>query len=160
MKTVHDIPAGVTFDVRWATTPGKGIEIGFVNSDGSTRFDLGTLIIQPVGNGSIFVMAENIQAGDGWGPFLVDVAMEYVTAAGKKLYPHPLGILPVAKRMWKVYYNDRVDVIHFPLSDEEIAYLHIQHSEPELRCAYQKAGSPIIGHLIAIGIWNDEIGRV
>lgn len=144
MKTVHDIPAGVTFVVRWATIPGESIEVGFVDLEGYTRYVLGTLIITPLGAGSAFVVARNIEAGDGWGPFLMDVAMEYVTAAGRKLYPHPHSIVPEAKRMWTVYYDDRADVIHFPLNDEEIASLHIKHSEPELKCGFIRKPAPLL----------------
>jgi hypothetical protein len=157
MKTVNDIPDDARFVVRWHTVPKKSIEVGFVDADGNHRLDLGVLVITPILGGTKLVVARNIQAGHGWGPFLVDVAMEYVTALGGQLYPHPVGVVPDAKLMWKVYHDDRTDVTHTVFSDDEINQLGVQHTEAELRCAYQKAGSPIIDELKRKGKWSDEI---
>jgi hypothetical protein len=100
-------------------------------------------------------MAENLSADHGWGPWLVDVAMEFVTRYGAALFPHNVGIVPDAKLMWTVYHANRNDVTHVPFSDQAIAALRIEHQEPELRCKYTKQPAILLQLEAANKIWAD-----
>ena len=57
---------------------------------------------------------------------------------GRRVFPHHCGIVPPAKAMWKVYYEQRTDVRHIEMPAEMIASCGVRHPEPELRCIYEK----------------------
>jgi len=101
IKTVADLPQNVSLRV---VEDGNDFEFRLADLDGSMACPndemLGALEVKRIGEG--LWMAENIAAVHGWGPWLVDVAMEYVTEQKCALFPHSFSIVPDAKMMWKV----------------------------------------------------------
>jgi hypothetical protein len=158
VKTVNDIPENVFVVLRSGFQ--APVEFTLIGSDGDDRLvGYGALEIMPGGNaadGMPLWMAYNIEAEHGWGPFLMDVAMEWVTIRREKLYPHNNGIVPDAKKMWTKYYRDRQDVEWHLMQDDEIIALKVTHSEPELRCFYQKTPTTI-NMLIDRGQWINQL---
>jgi hypothetical protein len=81
--------------------------------------------------------------------------MEWVTQRGGWLYPHPIGINPPAKVMWR-FYQDRPDIESEPMGDEMVALLGVAHREEELRRFYRKPNPTIIPVLSADSRWEDR----
>jgi hypothetical protein len=63
---------------------------------------------------------------------------EWATEKGGGVFPHHCGIVPPAKVMWKVYYEQRADVRYLEMPAELIERCNVRHREPELRCIYEK----------------------
>lgn len=135
MKTTADIPVNMRIVCEWRLAEA----ISFIFTDNLGPFlDMGGLDIVPRPKEANLYQADNIVAAHGWGPFLVDVAMEWVTEKGGFLYPHHKSIMPEAKLMWASYLSMRPEVRHHPLANNEAAALGIVHEESELRCLYSK----------------------
>jgi hypothetical protein len=156
MKTVADVPADVI--LAWCScSQDEVIQFCFQEAGDLPRVnDLGALDIVLTHPEFRLYAADNIQAEHGWGPFLVDVAMEWVAARDGWLYPHPIGIVPSAKVMWKTYFTKRPDIESEPMEEEIASELGVQHQEPELRCFYRKPTASIITALVNQGRWKSR----
>jgi hypothetical protein len=138
MMTVADLPADTYVRIK---PDGNNVQFRIAERDGSFKIlgngdMLGGLDL--VGVLDILWMAYNIEAVHGWGPFLMDIALEWATEKGGGVFPHNCGIVPPAKVMWKIYYEQRTDVRHLEMPDELITTCNVRHAEPELRCIYEK----------------------
>lgn len=92
-------------------------------SGGSKR---GTgLIYWPTRDGYVFDLVE---ADDGWGPLLYEVAMSYAQASGTWFVP-AADLSPDSKAVWRKFY-DRPDVAREPLPPESVARLRAEMSKP------------------------------
>lgn len=155
MNTVCRIPPKVVLQV--SRTPKGILEFLFLDIDGAYRFDIGALHILPRPVSSKYFEAHNIHAEHGWGPFLIDVAMEWVGQRGGWLYPDHQCVSHEARPMWVKYHNiaERPDVDRRQMSDIAAAALKVCHQEAELRCFYRK---PVeyIAQLQASGQWDDR----
>lgn len=137
IKSVADLPQGFFLriidddnDIQFYLADENG-EMAMIGAD-----IIGVLDV--VRRDSQIWMAENLAAVHGWGPWIVDVAMEYAAENDAVIYPHHVGIVPEAKLMWDVYYNRRTDVQRIVMPDDWIVNLKVAHKEPELRCFYSK----------------------
>jgi hypothetical protein len=57
-------------------------------------------------------------AGDGWGPFLYDIAMEIATIRSNGLAPDRHIVSNEAEEVWEFYSEQRPDVQEFQMDDE------------------------------------------
>ena len=95
---------------------------------------------------------ESVQADEGYGPLLYDIAMEMVyLLGGVGLMPDRRSVSYAAKSVWLKYFEERQDVEHKPLPE----YLFTNTSwrgttgdrKEYLRQYYFKNGTPIIDRL-------------
>lgn len=63
-------------------------------------------------------MVGMVQAQEGWGPFLYDIAMEWTTINGGGLMPNRKEVSSEARRVWDFYLNNRDDVESHQLDKE------------------------------------------
>src|SRR5438309_3867409 len=104
MKTAQNVPKGVVVDIAYAER--RSIRLTLFDLAGEWLIDkFGALDIIEVPRDSHCYAADNLAAEHGWGPFLVDIAMEWVGKQSGWLYAHPLGVTTEAKFMWKVYFD-------------------------------------------------------
>ena len=155
IKTASDIPSEARLVCEWRLR--NTICFKFVDGMNLPMLDeLGALDVIPHSREGEFYCADNIVAEPGWGPFLVDVAMEWVTERSGWLYPHRQAVSSLAKPMWGVYFDPskRPDIERLPMSKDVENALRIMHTEPELRCLYRKQLS-LLAQIRALGKWED-----
>jgi hypothetical protein len=161
MKTLEDIPEGSVLTCRLESA--FETSFVFVDAGNSPIIEIAGLDITRRSSWGADPLYEwtNIEAGDGWGPFVTDVAMEWITQKGGWLYPHRGSITPGAKRMWTIYFNGkrRPDIMYQQMNDDEVKEMGVIHAEPELRCVYRKLSTTKIDALRAAGMWDDQTDR-
>lgn len=69
------------------------------------------------GNCSGAWIVAGIEADQGWGPLLYDIAMEWATINGNGLVPDRHDVSPAARKVWNYYFNNRSDVKNNQLDD-------------------------------------------
>ena len=128
-KGPQDLPDSVHI-VIGPRTFGKGAAIHYANEDGEKLVAtsggpwgemyivdiMGREDTGPCG-GAWKVSSAN--AGQGWGPMLYDVAMEYATVVGGGLIADRDAVSPDARRVWDYYFARRGDTEAHQLDDLE-----------------------------------------
>tara|TARA_B000000557_G_C20812929_1_gene461269 strand:+ start:3941 stop:4633 length:693 start_codon:yes stop_codon:yes gene_type:complete len=81
-------------------------------------------------------MIEAVDAPDGFGPLMYDVAMEWATQNGSGLMPDRYDVSGDAREVWRYYISHRSDVTNSQLDDLK----NTLTPEPEDNCAQNSAG--------------------
>jgi hypothetical protein len=158
MKTPQHIPVDIKLYLEG--DPQGKLTLLFRDADRLPVLELGGLdILNRPSRGPLY-QAKNIEAGHGWGPFLLDVAMEWVGSKDGALYPDNVQVSPEAERVFSFYFDKRPDVERDLLSKENSDLLRLFHKEDALRCIYWKPKTELIESLERLDKWRDETMRV
>lgn len=116
-------------------------------------------LVSPPTDMTIMVQAINdlwrvvdVEAENGWGPFLYDLAIELATLNGGRLTGHEHKISESSEAVWRHYHEKRSDVTREPLPEYCVAAL-----PAELRNSLQKPASTI-ADLKKSGKWIELSG--
>jgi hypothetical protein len=125
-KGPQDLPDDVHIAIE-PHTHGRGAVIHYIDEDGKS------LVASHDGPwGEVYVSnikgreygpcgdawkVSSSQTGQGWGPMLYDVAMEYATEMGSGLIADRDAVSPEARRVWDYYLGNRGDVTSHQLDN-------------------------------------------
>jgi len=126
---IRALPHGKKATFRYSETDGS---IAFLDGEMMGGFDL--VQVEPD-----LWMADNIEAADGWGPFLLDLGMEWAFESGGWVFPHPTSVSDDAWAVFDYYYTKRSDVRNALLPPAILQKCEPVHKDPALLSKYQKA---------------------
>jgi hypothetical protein len=89
------------------------------------------------------------RADKKWGPFLYEITLELAGSHG--LMSDRFSVSESAKRVWEYYFNNRSDVIKFPLDKDCYSELN----EDYFKYGYMKKRKTVIPWLKKNGVWKE-----
>jgi hypothetical protein len=114
MKRIEDIPDGYSILITNSTK--SEIEFNFIDRNGDPDHEQCALELT---RHNQYYELSNIEATHGWGPFLVDLAMELATLKGHGLYVDSHFATDEAKAMWAKY-EKRTDVVSTTMTPQQV----------------------------------------
>lgn len=107
-------------------------------------------------DGGLVWEVANVEAEQGYGPMLYDLAMEMVLlVGGVGLMPDRTFVSPSARAVWAKYYN-RGDIDKEPLPEDIFDFSDMRNRPDYMRYYYSKSGTPIMNRLKARGLLKSE----
>ena len=107
-------------------------------------------------DGGLVWEVANVEAEQGYGPMLYDLAMEMVLlVGGVGLMPDRTYVSPSARGVWAKYYS-RGDIDKEPLPEDIFDFSDMRNRPDYMRYYYSKSGTPLMNRLKALGLLKSE----
>ena len=140
-KTHHDIPDGYWIGMReadgewarWEIMKGSRSNYEAVYHPDPVRgyIEIGRVHKDIYGNCLDAWNVRSSRAGEGFGPMLYDLAIEYATATGSGLISDRGTVSPSARAVWEYYDQNRIDIEKIQLDNRQDTF----NNGPEDDCS-------------------------